>query len=64
MTTEGLARTFKRYVFACCSSHVIKNAATGGRNCDMDFFVGPSIEPEFFIEGLGKRYEIPATDLP
>ncbi|GAB1734260.1 hypothetical protein NU195Hw_g3212t1 [Hortaea werneckii] len=64
MTTEGLARPFKRHVFARWSSHEIKNTATGIRNCDIDYFVGPSIEPIFVTVGLYTWYEIPTADDP
>lgn len=64
MTTEGLARTFKRHVFARWSPHEIKNTATGIRNCDIDYFVGPSIEPEIVTVGLYTWYEIPTADHP
>ncbi|KAI6820103.1 hypothetical protein KC332_g9652 [Hortaea werneckii] len=64
MTTEGLARTFKRHVFARWSSHEIKNTATGTRNRNIDYFVGPSIELEFVTVGSYTWYEIPTADHP
>ncbi|KAI7283891.1 hypothetical protein KC345_g2670 [Hortaea werneckii] len=64
MTTEGLARTFKRHVFARWSSPEIKGTATGIRNRDIYYFVGPSIEPECVTVGSYTWYEIPTTDHP
>ncbi|KAI7084401.1 hypothetical protein KC356_g6758 [Hortaea werneckii] len=64
MTTEGLARTFKRHVFARWSSHETRNQATETHNGDIDYFVGPSIEPEFVIVGSYKWYEIPTANHP
>ncbi|KAI7320354.1 hypothetical protein KC315_g9485 [Hortaea werneckii] len=64
MTTEGLARTFKRHVFARWSSYEIRNTATGTSNRVIDYFVGPSIEPELVTVGQYKWYEIPTADHP
>ncbi|KAI6791302.1 hypothetical protein KC361_g7396 [Hortaea werneckii] len=64
MTTEGLARTFKRHVFARWSSYETRNQATETRNGDIDYFVGPSIGPEFVMVGSCKWYEIPTANHP
>ncbi|KAI7369585.1 hypothetical protein KC354_g1847 [Hortaea werneckii] len=59
MTTEGLARTFKRYVFARWSSYEIKNTATGTSNRDIDYFyeIPTADHPYINIRG------VPGTNL-
>ncbi|KAI7325839.1 hypothetical protein KC315_g7751 [Hortaea werneckii] len=63
--TTGLSHTYKRHVYARWATHDIANKDNQTIvNRDIDFFVGPTIEPEEVTIGYTIWFELPLNNSP